>query len=155
MKTPDAPASHSDNVTLREHFTSTINALDRHLTGEIDGLRRETQQANETAKESAKATSKEAEDRLASHNGLIQQMREQASHFASQESLDEFKNTSEKSLSAFKDTNDTRLKSIEKFQYMISGALAFVAAVGIANLVKVWSPPTIPVPVMVQQSAVP
>lgn len=144
MKTPDAQPSHSNDVSLREHVTATINALDRHLTGELDGLRRETSQANDTAKESAKATAKEAEDRLTSHNGLIAQMQEQASHFASQESLDEFKKTSAETIEEFKKTNDTRLKSIEKFQYMITGALVFVGAVGLTTLVKVFSP-TIPV----------
>ena len=108
--------------------TERIAALDRHLTAEIDGLRRETHAANVNAANAVGVAAEEAKERLAAHNGLIEQMRQQAQTFATRESFDDFR-----------DANDKRLKRIETFQAMLTGGMLLLTFIGAANLVKVWT----------------
>jgi hypothetical protein len=121
-------SSAPTDVSLREHVTAKIDALDRHLTAEIAALRRETKAANEAAKDAIEVAKHEATERLASHNGLIEKMEEQATHFASRDSVDDYKETA-----------NQRFGRIEKFQYMLTGGILIVSFIGISNLVKVWT----------------
>jgi len=107
--------------------TERIAALDRHLTHEIASLRRETQAANKAADEAVAVAAREATDRLVAHNGLIEQMRRQSETFATRESLDDFK-----------ETTDKRLSAIERFLYMLTGGMLLLGFIGAANLVKLW-----------------
>jgi hypothetical protein len=108
--------------------TERIAALDRHLTAEIQALRRETLASSKTAERAVEVAAQEATERLTAHNGLIEQMRQQAAQFATRESLDDFK-----------EANNTRLSKIERFQAMLVGGILLLSAIGVANLVKVWS----------------
>jgi len=136
---PAGGTSSATDVSLREYVASEIRALDRHLTSEIGALRRETQVANATSAHAVEVAAHEAAERLLAHNGLIEQMRQQAetqatlvaaqaSNFATRESLDDFK-----------ETNDRRLARLERFQAMLAGGLVLASFIGIANLVKVWA----------------
>ena len=136
---PAAGSSAATDVSLREHVTFKIEALDRHLTGELAALRRETTLANNNAEKAIEVAAHEAADRLAAHNGLIEQMRQQAeanqrnqasaaATFAKQETFEEFK-----------DANDSRLGRIERFQAMLSGGMILIGFIGVANLIKVWT----------------
>ena len=108
--------------------TERIAALDRHLTAELAALRRETHAANMNAQNAVNVAADEAKERLAAHNGLIEQMRQQANQFATREGFDDFK-----------ESNDRRLKRIETFQAMLTGGMILVSFLGVANLVKVWT----------------
>jgi len=108
--------------------TERIAALDRHLTAEIAALRRETEAANKAAGDAVAVAANEAQERLAAHNGLIEQMRQQASLFATRESFDDFK-----------ESNDKRLKAIESWTARVTGGLVLVGFIGVANLVKIWT----------------
>ena len=115
---PASGTSAATDVSLREYVAQSIAALDRHLTAEINSLRRETEAAN---KNSDKAIE------VAAHNGLIEQMQAQGGTFATRENVD-----------VLKDTMNQRLGRLEGFQAKMVGGLGVVALVGIANLVKVW-----------------
>jgi hypothetical protein len=108
--------------------TERIAALDRHLTAEIQALRRESQNASQTAEKAVAVAAHEATERLTAHNGLIEQMRQQAAQFSTRESLEDFK-----------EANNLRLSKIERFQAMLVGGILLLSAIGVANLVKVWS----------------
>jgi len=95
---------------------------------ELDALRRETAAADATAQRAITVAADEAKERLASHNGLIEQMREQASHLATRESVDTFKETMER-----------RLDQSERFQARLTGGMLLLSFVGVANLVKLWT----------------
>lgn len=105
-----------------------VAALDRLVHAELDALRRETAAADATAQRAISVAADEAKERLASHNGLIEQMREQATHTATRESLELLRQEVER-----------RFGSSERFQAKLTGALLLVSFVGIANLVKVWT----------------
>jgi len=108
--------------------TERVAALDRHLTSEISALRRETEAAHKAANDAVQVAAHEAQERLTAHNGLIEQMRQQATHYATRESFEDFK-----------DSNDKRLGRIERFQAALTGGMILVSFIGIANLVKVWT----------------
>jgi DNA-binding protein H-NS len=137
-------ASHSTDPTPRatprgspatDVLAETVRALDRHLTHEIAALRRETTQANRNAERAIEVAAAEAKERLAAHNGLIQKMEDQAEHFATRGTLDDFK----AAFNERKDVTDGRFNRIEKFQYMLTGAILLLSFIGFANLVKVWA----------------
>ncbi len=125
---PAAGTSQATDVSLREHLGSLIVALDRHMTTELVALRREAGVANENAEKAITVAATEAKERLIAHNGLIDQMQKQQATFSPRESLDDFK-----------EANDHRLSRIERFQAMLTGGILFASAVGLANLVKIWS----------------
>jgi hypothetical protein len=108
--------------------SSDIEALDRLLHAEIDALRRETTEAKRQAERAIEVAAEEAAERLSAHNGLIEQMRQQAALFSTREALD-----------MFRDSVERRFDSAEKFQAKLTGALILVSFVGVANLVKVWT----------------
>jgi hypothetical protein len=116
------------DVSLRDHLDGKLAALDRHLTSEIAALRRETTAANVNAERAIKVAAHEATDRLAAHNGLIDKMEEQATHFATRESVEDFK-----------DAEHKRLSMIESAVARLYGGLLVIAVIGVTNLVKVWS----------------
>ena len=136
---PAAGSSAPTDVSLREYISARIESLDRHVTAELAALRRETNAANAAADRAIGVAAEEAKERLAAHNGLIEQMREQAQEFASRESLENFKAERHAALDAFKDEADKRFGRIERFQAMLIGGMLLISFIGIANLVKVWS----------------
>lgn len=136
---PAAGSSAPTDVSLREYVGSSIAALDRHVTSELAALRRETHAANVAAERALGVAADEAKERLAAHNGLIEQMREQAQQFASREALESFKAERHAALDSFKDEADKRFGRIERFQAMLIGGMLLLSFLGIANLVKVWS----------------
>jgi hypothetical protein len=97
-------------------LVTQIAALDRHLTAEIGALRRETSAAQETAARAVAVAAKEAEDRLKAHNGLIEQMREQARAFATKDAVEQ----------------------VQNWQARLTGGLIVIAVIGIVNLAKLW-----------------
>jgi hypothetical protein len=98
------------------YLDGKITALDRHLTSEVSALRRETVAANHAAEQAVKVAGKEAKDRLKAHNGLIEQMRDQARQFASKEAVER----------------------LEAWQARLTGGILVVAFIGVVNLVKLW-----------------
>lgn len=140
-RTTEAAAGSSapTDVSLREYIGVRLDALDRHMMSELNGLRRETKAANEAAERAIQVAKEEAAERLLAHNGLIEQMRQQAQQFASRESLENFKAERHQVLDAFKDEADKRFGRIERFQSMLIGGMLLVSFIGIANLVKVWA----------------
>lgn len=136
---PASGSSAATDVSLREYIGTQIAALDRHMAGELTALRRETNAANVAAERAIGVAADEAKERLAAHNGLIEQMRQQAQLFASRESLESFKAERHAALESFKEEADRRFGRIERFQSMLIGGMLIVSFVGIANLVKVWA----------------
>jgi len=125
---PAAGSSAATDVSLREYVMVSITHLDRHLSSELAALRRETEAAQESAKEAVGIASEEAKERLASHNGLIDQMQALSGTFVTREILE-----------ALKEGNDERLRRIESWQAKVTGALVLISVIGIANLVKLWA----------------
>ena len=125
---PASGSSAATDVSLRELMAHQFVALDRHLTSELAALRRETQTAQEAAAKAIEVAHQEASERLAAHNGLIEQMRQQAGQFATRESLEDYK-----------DAMDKRLSRNERFQASLIGGMVLASTIGVANLVKVWS----------------
>jgi hypothetical protein len=125
---PAYGSSSGTDVSLREYINQSINSLDRHFTAEVQALRRETESARLASDRAIEVAAHEAAERLAAHNGLIEQMRQQANTFASRESQEDYRKT-----------NDNRLGRIESFQAKLTGGLMILAAIGVANLVKVWT----------------
>jgi hypothetical protein len=125
---PAYGSSSGTDVSLREFINASIDALDRHFTAEVRALRRETESARLSSDRAIEVAAHEAAERLASHNGLIEQMRQQASTFATREALDDYR-----------EANDRRTGRVERFQAMLLGGIALVSFVGVANLVKVWT----------------
>jgi hypothetical protein len=125
---PASGSSAATDVSLREYAGRDIWWLDRHLTAEIAALRRETGAANHAAERAITVAADEAKERLAAHNGLIQKMEDQASHFAPGQSFEDYK-----------EANNQRIGRVERFQSMLIGGLLLVSFIGIANLVKVWA----------------
>jgi hypothetical protein len=120
-------SSSGTDVSLREFLSSRIDHMDRHLVTEISALRKELETSNINSERAVKVASDEAKERLASHNGLIEQMREQAGHFVTREAFDDFKKAM-----------DDRMRRTERFENMIAGGVAVIGAIGVANLVKIW-----------------
>jgi hypothetical protein len=125
---PAGGTSSATDVSLREYIGASIGSLDRFVSAEIRALRRETENAREASDRAIEVAAHEAAERLAAHNGLIEQMRQQAATFATRESQDDYKSV-----------NDNRLSRIESFQAKLTGGLIILAAIGVANLVKVWT----------------
>lgn len=125
---PAAGSSAATDVSLREYVMAAIGSMDRHLTAELAALRRETVSAQANAKEAVGLASEEAKERLASHNGLIDQMQQLSGTFVTREILD-----------TQRDANDERIKRIESWQARMTGALVLVSVIGVANLVKLWA----------------
>ena len=103
-------------------------ALERHLTSELDALRREARAAAQNSDKAIEIAAHEAHERLTAHNGLIEQMRQQATHYSTREAVEDFK-----------EGTDKRLGRIERFQASLIGGFFLVSFIGVANLVKVWS----------------
>jgi hypothetical protein len=139
-RTTEAAAGSSapTDVSLREFVAVQIAALDRYLGAEVHALRRETNLATNNAEKAIEVAAKEADERLKSHNGLIDQMREQAAAFASRESLENFKGERQRALETFKEDVDKRFGRVERFQAMLVGGMILISFIGIANLVKLW-----------------
>lgn len=135
---PATGSSSATDVSLREFVAVELKALDRHLTAELASLRRETTTANENAEKAIEVAKHEAGERLASHNGLIEQMRQQAEANTRTQSAQAATFAKQETFEEFKDAQDKRLGRIERFQAMLSGGMILVGFVGIANLVKVW-----------------
>lgn len=136
---PAAGSSAATDVSLREYLGSRLDALDRHITAEVAALRRETAAASTAAERAIGVAADEAKERLAAHNGLIEQMRQQAEQFASRESLESFKAERHAALDAFKDEADRRFGRAERFQAMLSGGMVLAVFIGSAALIKVFS----------------
>ncbi len=124
---PAAGSSSATDVSLREYTSRDAYWLDRHFTAEIASLRRETHAAT-NAERAVGVAADEASERLKAHNGLIEQMRAQAEHFASRDALDDAKEASNR-----------RLEKVERFQAALVGGMIIVSAIGVANLVKVFT----------------
>jgi hypothetical protein len=147
---PAAGSSAATDVSLREYASRDIWWLDRHMTAEIAALRRETAQANQNAEKAIEVAAHEASERLAAHNGLIDQMGAQQATFARAESFEDFKEAYRKAheelkdtflqaLEAYKQATNDRFGRVERFLSMLIGGLLLVSFLGIANLVKVWA----------------
>lgn len=136
---PAAGTSSATDVSLREYVAVRLEALDRFINAEIAALRRETLSAEASAKDAIKVAAHEAEERLAAHNGLIQQMQELQGTFATRESLDAFKSERRHALDDFREANDRRLGRLERFQASLIGGFIFVSFLGVASLVKVFT----------------
>lgn len=125
---PASGSSAATDVSLREYIATQITAIDRHFTAEISALRRETETANSHADRAIIVAADEANERLQAHNGLIEQMRTNAEHFATREALDDHKEAEER-----------RFGRLERFQSMLIGGMILLSTIGVANLVKVWT----------------
>lgn len=118
----------AEELVTTSYLTEKIAGLDRHLTAEIASLRREAKAANVTAERAVKVASDEAKERLSAHNGLIDQMRNQASFYATRETVETIERH-----------QDEKLENLAKFQAKIIGGLVVVATIGAANFVKLWT----------------
>ena len=147
---PAAGSSAATDVSLREYLGAQIANLDHHLTAEINSLRRETTLANANSEKAISLAADEANERLKAHNGLIEQMRQQAeaseraaatlaNSFARQETFSEFKDANDKRIQDLMKANDLRVGRIERFQAMLAGGLILASFIGVANIIKVWT----------------
>jgi hypothetical protein len=107
---PAAGTSSATDVSLREHFEA-LRAADGKLA---EALRSGDQEALRTALTAAK-------ELASAHNGLLRKMELRDEAFVT------------------KDTVDTRFKRLEAWQARIAGGIVAVGAIGIANLVKIWT----------------
>lgn len=124
---PAAGSSAATDVSLREYLMSQLEAFDRHISAELASLRREAMDADDNARRAVEVAAFEAKERLTAHNGLIGKMEDQAAHFATRESVEDYKKAA-----------DMRFSRVERFQSMLTGAMLLISVIGIANLVKVW-----------------
>jgi hypothetical protein len=136
---PAAGTSSATDVSLREFVAVRIDALDRHLTSDIEALRRESDTANHVAARATEVAAAEAKERLAAHNGLIEQMRAQAEANTRERTAHEALFAKQETFEEFKEAQDKRLGRIERFQAMLTGGMILVSFIGIANLVKIWT----------------
>ncbi len=136
---PAAGSSAATDVSLREYLGGRIDSLDRHITSELAALRRETHAANASAERAIEVAAVEAKERLEAHNDLIEQMRQQATQFATRESLEDFKAQRHMALDSFKDETERRFGRLERFQAAITGGFLLVSFIGVANLIKIWT----------------
>jgi hypothetical protein len=136
---PASGTSAATDVSLREYLNIRIDALDRHLTYELASLRREASAAHQNSEQAINVAAQEAKERLMAHNGLIDQMQEQATHYASRESQEALRDKLEASVDDAKLSFNYRLSRLENWQAKMVGGIGVVAAIGIANLVKVWT----------------
>ncbi len=99
-----------------EVLSTKITALDRHMTSEIEALRRETLAAQQTAKDAVNVASIESKERLDQHNNVIGRMDTLTKTFATKEAVEH----------------------IEAWQARLTGGLVVVAVIGVVNLAKLW-----------------
>ena len=136
---PAAGTSSATDVSLREYVSALVQALDRHLTSELQALRRETQTANEKSDKATELAKHEASDRLAAHNGLIDQMQKLQGTFATREAVAALEKHLTEKIDTGDENADLRFGKIERFQATLVGGLMIVGFIGVANLVKVWT----------------
>ncbi len=98
------------------HLIDRIDALDRLIQSELASIRREISAYTLTSERAITMAASEARDRLSSHNRMIEQMREQATHFATREVVD-----------LNRDAYLKRFEGIERFQSRVTGALVLIA----------------------------
>lgn len=113
----------ADDVSLKELLGERDHRYeerDRRYTELRAADREAVAKAELAAKEALGVAKAEATERLTAHNGLLDKMEAQAATFA------------------LRETSDERFRRLEQWQAKINGALLLVAAVGLANLVKVW-----------------
>lgn len=112
--------SSATDVSLREYLGLRIDALDRHVTGEIASLREATMTANTVARAAVEKAEQAQERRL----DLLNEFRAQASDEAQKYSQ--------------RDVVEPRIDRLESALNKAYGGILVVAFVGIANLVKLW-----------------
>lgn len=93
-----------------------VAALDRLIETELRSLRREIEFTNASAEKAVVLASKESKERLEAHNGLIEQMRAQAAHYATREIID-----------LNRETYMRRFERIERWQSQMTGALILIS----------------------------
>jgi hypothetical protein len=93
-----------------------VAALDRLIAAELAGLRREIVLTNSQSERAIHLASQESKERLEAHNGLIEQMRQQASHYATREIV-----------AINHETSLRRFERVEKWQAQMTGALVLIS----------------------------
>ena len=93
-----------------------LAALDRLIETELRALRREIDFTNASAEKAVALASKESKERLEAHNGLIEQMRAQASHYATREIVD-----------LNREMYMRRFERVERWQSQMTGALILIS----------------------------
>jgi hypothetical protein len=136
---PASGTSSATDVSLREYINVRIDALDRHLTYELASLRREAESAHANSERAISVAAQEAKERLTAHNGLIDQMQEKDAAYATRDSLEALRDKMETSIDDARLNLGYRLGRLENWQAKMVGGIGVVAAIGIANLVKVWT----------------
>ncbi len=136
---PAHGSSTGTEVSLREYLSQKIVGLDRHLGTELEALRRESELANQNSQRAIEVAAQEAKERLIAHNGLIEQMRQQAEVNQRNQSAQAATFATRESLEDSKLTTDKRLSRIERFQAQLVGGMILLSVIGVANLVKIWT----------------
>ena len=93
-----------------------VAALDRLIETELRALRREMAFTNASAEKAVEIAARESRERLEAHNGLIEQMRAQAAHYATREVIE-----------INHETALRRFERIEKWQAQMTGALVLIS----------------------------
>lgn len=104
--------------TLQYHLEAMAAERDRRYTSELEWVRREAMLVAGMAKEATAIAADEAKERLKAHNGLLEKMGENEKKFANRESVE----------------------IIQKFMYYMMGGMILLGVIGVANLVKLWTP---------------
>ena len=124
---PAVGTSSATDVSLRDYLAGLRNADERFLA-ERDRRLTELRQADQVAIEKAESAAREAlltakgeaNERLASHNGLIDKMEAQQATYA------------------LRETTEQRFSRLEQWQAKLTGGMILLAAIGLANLLKLW-----------------
>ena len=125
---PAAGTSEATDVSLREvegivtywlekYVTGQISALDRHLTGEIHSLKELLQSQRVSDQQAIKTAFDASQELAAKHNDLIRSQEKKDATYATKDDV----------------------SRLSDWQTRISGGLAVVSIIAVANLVKVWT----------------
>lgn len=106
---------------LRVHFDRVLAERDARYKAERLADKEAVKVAHDNAAKAIETAATEAKERLAAHNGLIDKMEKQAA------------------ASIPRDLADERFRHLEQWQARMTGAILLVAAIGVGNLVKVWT----------------
>jgi hypothetical protein len=106
-----------------------VDSLEKLIVSELASVRRELALTTRASERALEAAGQEAKDRLAAHNGLIEQGRERDAQYATREQVE-----------AWREHTSDDLARLERTTARITGALvllSFALPIAVAVLVKV------------------
>lgn len=136
---PAAGTSTATDISLYQHVLGMIHA-ERVLTNQqlqahadmAKALREGDMKAVETAFEANKSLT-------TAHNGLLRKMELLVETFSTREAVARQIGAVTELLEKAQEGDDARFKRLEDWKSKVTGGIAVIAAIGIANFVKIWT----------------